>query len=155
MQDLIKYYLVACHKAKNKAKLTEFFTNYSKEILTRNASLADPTSYAEELRKWYILPYLENPADDKDFYIYFSQKWLDNLKSGTICAITSLCMILQSACYIFTLSIKSICKCLTATKSFHVALFNYITIVLRSAPAPRLLLIDKWFRSDTQVNIRT
>ena len=63
-QDLIKYYLVACHKAKNKSKLTEFFTNFSKEILSRSTSSAESSSNAEELRKWYVLPYLEDPADD-------------------------------------------------------------------------------------------
>ena len=32
--DLVKYYLVTCFKAKNKVKLMEFFTKYSKEILS-------------------------------------------------------------------------------------------------------------------------
>ena len=181
--DLVKYYLVTCFKAKNKVKLMEFFTKYSKEILSYgsvkvlscngannstaykgnnngsnvgmmngvNSTLSNSTNTGmmggnntggigdvaldsngssfihnnhansifdgseNDLRKWYVLPYLEHPANDREFMVYFSSTWLDNLKT---------------------------------------VLFNYITIVLRSAPAPRLLLIDKWFRSETQMDIR-
>ena len=107
--DLIKYYLVACVRSKNKNKLTEFFTNFSREILS-GASESN-----NDLRKWYVLPYLENPDHDKEFMVYFTPKWLDNLKT---------------------------------------ALFNYITLVLCSAPPPRLLLIDRWFRSESQLELR-
>lgn len=107
--DLIKYYLVACVRSKNKTKLIEFFTNFSRDILSGGFESNN------DLRKWYVLPYLDNPDHDKEFMMYFTPKWLDNLKT---------------------------------------ALFNYITLVLRSAPPPRLLLIDRWFRSESQLELR-
>ena len=184
--DLIKYYLVKSYKTKNKAKLFEFFTKYSKEVLSfgngntynsnsvsgstgsmgssnvnminganpsignNSNSMGNPTGTVNDmgfdnigtssspsssssssqyfnnvigvvdgcendLRKWYVLPYLENPENDREFMVFFSTPWQDNLKS---------------------------------------VLFNYMTVILRSAPAPRLLLIDKWFRSETQMEIR-
>ena len=106
--ELIIYYIVACVKAKNKAKLSEFFSTFSHEILSSNCEL--------DLRKWYVIPYLENPDSDKEFAVYFTPRWLDNLRT---------------------------------------VLFNYISTVLRSAPPPRLLLLERWFRSETQFEIRT
>ena len=186
--DLIKYYLVISYKTKNKTKLFEFFTKYSKDILSfgsgniynsintmnggstgnmgnsnvnimngsnpstgnNNNSMGHSTGTINDmgfdnivtsssssssssssqhfnnvvgildgcendLRKWYVLPYLENPEHDREFMVFFSTPWQDNLK---------------------------------------LVLFNYMTVVLRSAPAPRLLLIDKWFRSETQMELR-
>lgn len=106
--ELIIYYLVACVKAKNKAKISEFFATFSHEILSPTCEL--------DLRRWYVLPYLENPDADKEFAVYFTPRWLDNLRT---------------------------------------VLFNYISLVLRSAPPPRLLLLERWFRSETQLEVRT
>ena len=106
--ELIIYYLVACVKAKNKAKISEFFATFSHEILSPTCEL--------DLRRWYVLPYLENPDSDKEFAVYFTSRWLDNLRT---------------------------------------VLFNYISLVLRSAPPPRLLLLERWFRSETQFEVRT
>lgn len=106
--DLIKYYLVICVKLKNKSKISDFFSCYSNEILSANNK--------SDLRNWYVLPYLENPDKDKDFNVYFSLKWTENLKT---------------------------------------VLFNYISLVLRYTPPPRLLLLERWFRSETQQEIRS
>ena len=162
--DLIKYYFVKCFR-KNKPKLIEFFTKYTKEILSFgsgnmlagsgsnggtgsmgntnslnvNVSIGTHSSLGSniqiggvmssppgavsdagfdnsaassssssssssslqsssasfhlnnwghinggcenDLRRWYVLPYLENPENDREFMVFFSQSWQDSLKS--------------------------------------------------------------------------
>jgi hypothetical protein len=70
--DLLKYYMVNSVKTKEKEKVVEFFQMYSHEILTESG--------IRSLRGWYILPYVDHPADDGDFSIYFTQKWIDDLR---------------------------------------------------------------------------
>lgn len=48
--DLIKYYLITAIKSKNKSKITDFFTNYSHEILAES-----PSMIPGSLRNWYVI----------------------------------------------------------------------------------------------------
>lgn len=106
--DLLKYYLVNAVKTKEKEKIVEFFQMYSHEILQESG--------ARSLRSWYILPYIDQPHEDKEFSSYFTTKWIDGLR---------------------------------------LSLNNFLTIVLSTAPPPKLLLLERWYRSEAQQEIRS
>lgn len=106
--DLLKYYLVNAFKVQEKSKITDFFSLYSHEILSESG-------ISKHLRSWYILPYIENPDNDKEFSPYFQSRWIESLK-------------------------------LTVS--------NFLSIVLSTAPPPKLLLLERWFRSEAQQEIR-
>ena len=108
--DLIKYYLVNTIKQKNKDKTKEFFSLYSYEILSESVEACS------DLKGWYALPYIEEPEKDKDFTIYFTNKWMESLKITT---------------------------------------HNFLSLVLHTAPLPKLLLVDRWFRSEAQQELRS
>lgn len=108
--DLLKYYLVHAVKAKNKEKITEFFSMYSHEILADHGN-----SIPGSLRSWFVLPYIDEPDKDPEFSAYFAQRWADLLR---------------------------------------ITLHNFLSIVLLNAPPPKLVLLDKWFRSEAQQEIR-
>jgi len=108
--DLIKFHLVHCVKSKQKARINDFFSMYSHEILAETGA-----SIPGHLRTWFVLPYLEEPEKDPEFAAYFTSAWSEMLKT---------------------------------------TLHNFLSVVLNSAPPPKLLLLEKWFRSEAQQEIR-
>jgi len=108
--DLLKYYLVNTIKQKNKDKTKEFFSLYSYELLSESIE-----SFSD-FKGWYTLPYIEEPEKDKDFSLYFTNKWMESLKITT---------------------------------------HNFLSLVLHTAPLPKLLLLDRWFRSEAQQELRS
>lgn len=107
--DLIKLYLVTAIKKNSKGVVTDFFLKYSHEILTESMESSN------NLRSWYVLPYMDDPEKDAEFSVYFSAKWAEMLK---------------------------------------LTLNNYLATILINAPPPRLLLLERWFRSESQRDIR-
>ena len=82
---------------------------FSHEILTESAE-------GNQLRNWYILPYLELPQEDPDFSAYFTNRWTDSLRN---------------------------------------TLVNFLSLVLSCSPPPKLLILERWFRSEEQLRTRT
>lgn len=78
--DLLKYYLIYCFKSNRKDKLIEFFQHYSHDILNQSSM----GTVAESLRTWFVLPYMEEPEKDAEFYNYYTQKWTETLKTTLI-----------------------------------------------------------------------
>jgi hypothetical protein len=60
-------------KKKNPAKILDFFTTYSHEILSESDTILN-------LRAWYVLPYIVDPEKDPEFGVYFTQRWADVLR---------------------------------------------------------------------------
>ena len=86
--DILRYYLASAFKDKNIVRITNFFSMYSHEILSR-----DSMSPSSSLRSWYALPYMESPEKDAEFSPYFAPNFrevlvgnLSNYLSIIICA---------------------------------------------------------------------
>lgn len=103
----MRYYLVNA-KRKKPARLLEFFSIYSHEILSE-------TDGGLPFRRWYVLPYISEPEKDPEFAVYFTVRWADMLR---------------------------------------MSLFNLLSVVIKTAPTPKLLLIDRWVQSESQESLR-
>jgi len=64
---------------------------------------------------WFALPYLNDPASDPQFAVYFTSNWVAQLK---------------------------------------LSLMNFITLVFRATPLPKLLLLEKWHRAESQQQLK-
>lgn len=107
-RDLLRYYLVVAKK-KRPEKIPEFFTAYSHEILSESDNVMN-------LRKWYVLPYINEPDKDSEFAVYFTQRWADVLR---------------------------------------ISLQNLLCVVIKTAPTPKLVLLDRWYSSEAQEVLRS
>lgn len=133
--DLLKYYLVHAVRTNNKEKCHQFFASYSHEILSESGSSASLGAATGGLADHSQLrqaqaEVLSPPLSLRHWYVlpYLQEPEKD-----------------PQFCVFFTQK---------WTDSLRLALNNFLSVVLSNAPPPKLILLDRWYKSDVQHAMR-
>jgi len=135
--DLLKFYLVNAVRARSKEKCHEFFASYSHEILSESCSSSTGASSTLGTAITNNSDHPQSPTQAQtqtmSLRAWYVLPYLEEPEKDP-----------QFAVY-FTQKWAD---------ALRLTLNNFLSIVLSNAPPPKLILLDRWYKSDVQHAMR-